>query len=87
MKWVNAMDEQTFIDTLTGMLARYGFPYNPLTEGEMRQLFWMGASIGEAYGVACDVHAEIEIEVAIAYNCDAVVDGVAREFTLNEGIV
>jgi hypothetical protein len=69
------MDYQTFSDTLTGMLVRFGFPCNPLTEGEMRELYDLGASVGDAYGVVCDVHAEIELAVAIAYNCDAIVDG------------
>ena len=64
------MTEQEYIAACEKGYAYYGFTESPLSVAEMAYLYREGFSVQDAYGVACDVNADIPFDDAVYALCD-----------------
>jgi hypothetical protein len=64
------MTEGEYIAECHRGFARYGFTVPPLSVPELSYLFREGFSVEDAYGVACDVNADIPFDAAVQALCD-----------------
>ena len=56
------MTRDQYIDDLIADFARYGFIASPLTIGEMRECYYKGLTVSEAYNIGCDVYAGFDFK-------------------------
>ena len=59
------MNESEYIAECQRGFAKYGFTVPPLSVPELAYLYREGFSVDDAYGVACDVNAEVSFDDAI----------------------
>ena len=50
---------------LKAEFAHYGFPNCPLSDSEIGTLYTLGYSLGDAYGIGCDVNSGFYFDEAI----------------------
>lgn len=59
------MTEGEYIAECHRGFAKYGFTVPPLSMPELAYLYREGFSVEDAYGVACDVNADIPFDAAV----------------------
>ena len=58
------MDYQAYKSATVREFAYFGFSACPLTEDEIVKLHQMGASVGQAYEIGCDIAAGVDADRA-----------------------